>query len=277
MAKKAMRKRERNLKAKREAEQQRLKREMLEAEKTEKSKQHHRPVGISPMVQIPGEQLADFTKIESPALSTAYSLMALNQQKPNLEQALEIQKSVEAEIEKFKKDDKSAYSERLYGQVLVLDQLFHSLVQEAAQQPNIKQFNAILDKAQACQERCLKTIATLNKVRTKVPSQRTEYIKDVVLRFILEIQDENGFAKWEGTATELLAVLTDIAPPEIRQSTFWPKSYVSLGMQIKKLAPELEQVGIGYKARKLTTKNQPNIITLEQTPIELVTNEDAQC
>ena len=253
-----MNNRERRIRRKRKAEQ--------EAKKGLAT--GYTPGGDTPPGLVPSqdEQLANFTAVESPALSTAWSLMAINQQQPNIEQALEIQKSVEAELEKLKKNDKDAFTDMLYGQVLVLDQLFHSLVQEAAQQPTTKKFNAILDKAQNCQEKCLKTIATLNKVRNKVPSQRTEYVKDVVLIFFNEIQDENGFAKWEGTATELLAVLTEIAPPEIRQSPFWPTSYVSLGIQIKKLIPELEQIGIGYKAQKLTTKEQPNIITLEQAP-----------
>lgn len=263
MARKAMRQRERTLKAKREAEQQRLKAEMLEAQRAKKNPPK---AGIPTLVHIPDELMPVYTEIESPSLNTAWSLMALNQQQPNLDQALLIQKSVESEIEKFRNDDKTAYSEMLYGQVLVLNQLFHNLVQEAALQPSTKKFNTILDKANSCQERCLKTIATLNKVRTKAPSQKTEYVKDVVLRFIVEIQDDTGFAKWEGTASELLEVLTDIAPSDVSQSPFWPRTYLSLGQQLKKIKLDLVKVGIGCNSRKLTTKKQPTIITLEQKP-----------
>lgn len=256
-----MDRKERRLRRKQKAEQ-----EANKAQATGYTPGGDTPPGFGPSQ---GNQLANFTAIESSALSTAWSLMAINQQKPNIEQALEIQKSVEAELEKLKKDDKNAFTDMLYGQVLVLDQLFHSLVQEAAQQPSSKQFKAVLNQAQDCQEKCLKTIETLNKVRTKVPSQRTEYVKDVVLKFILKIQDKNGFAHWEGTVPDLLETLTAIAPAEIKASPFWPESTLSLGQQLKKLKPDLVKAGIGCSSRKSTTQKQPTIITLEQKAVEI--------
>ena len=57
---------------------------------------------------------------------------------------------------------------------------------------------------------------------------------------------------WEGTATELLALLEDVADEKTRKQKAWPESARALSNALRRLAPNLRAAGIdlGFDGRK---------------------------
>lgn len=65
------------------------------------------------------------------------------------------------------------------------------------------------------------------------------------VRRLLETKGE-----WSGTASELLAELTQRAPEQIQKSRRWPTSPQSLSNQLNRAAPALRMVGIEIQRRR---------------------------
>jgi hypothetical protein len=63
----------------------------------------------------------------------------------------------------------------------------------------------------------------------------------VLLKFMEQPAQLDG---WEGTATELLAKLTDLAPEEVTHRRNWPATAAVLGKRLKELLPALRPVGL---------------------------------
>src|SRR5262249_28332211 len=52
---------------------------------------------------------------------------------------------------------------------------------------------------------------------------------------------------WQGTASELLSILARFTPPHVSRSGRWPKSPLSLGMMLRRIAPQIAAIGITVK------------------------------
>jgi hypothetical protein len=50
---------------------------------------------------------------------------------------------------------------------------------------------------------------------------------------------------WQGSATELLAALNEVASEEVRKERGWPKQANQLSNQLRRLAPNLRRIGLG--------------------------------
>ena len=64
-------------------------------------------------------------------------------------------------------------------------------------------------------------------------------IGPVLLRFMA------ARSAWEGTATALLQALTALVPEEVRRGKEWPKQANRCSGQLRRLAPNLRQLGLG--------------------------------
>jgi hypothetical protein len=69
-------------------------------------------------------------------------------------------------------------------------------------------------------------------------------IGPVLIRFL----DTQG--TWDGTATELLALLTSLAGEQVVKTRGWPLRANSLSGQLRRLAPNLRQLGIGIDLQR---------------------------
>jgi hypothetical protein len=80
-----------------------------------------------------------------------------------------------------------------------------------------------------------------------------------VLTKLMETQ-----AEWEGSATELLAELTDKANDEITRRRSWPADAAVLGKRLIELAPALRQTGLdverGHTGRGRSKKRPPHLL-----------------
>ncbi len=69
---------------------------------------------------------------------------------------------------------------------------------------------------------------------------------------------------WHGTASELHSLLTRFTPPHTRSSGRWPKSPLSLGMVLRRIAPQLGMIGISVKFDR---GRNTRLITLSEGPL----------
>lgn len=70
---------------------------------------------------------------------------------------------------------------------------------------------------------------------------------------------------WEGTATALFATLDAFVDPKIKRSPGWPKAPNSLAGKLKRLAPNLEAVGIEIDFPRSTDAGRTKLITLSRS------------
>jgi hypothetical protein len=69
---------------------------------------------------------------------------------------------------------------------------------------------------------------------------------------------------WEGTASDLLAKLTEIVGEKVAESKRWPHSARGMSGAVKRLAPALRAVGIDVEFGQRTKQGRP--ITIHQAP-----------
>jgi acyl transferase domain-containing protein len=65
---------------------------------------------------------------------------------------------------------------------------------------------------------------------------------DVVASVVRQFMEDRG--KWEGTPTDLLAALRDLAPEDVRKLKTWPKAANGLTKRLRRMATFLRATGI---------------------------------
>jgi len=68
---------------------------------------------------------------------------------------------------------------------------------------------------------------------------------------------------WRGTAGELFAVLSTLAPPHVSRSGRWPKSPMALGRMLRRIAPQLSLIGITVRFDRAAAER---LITISPGP-----------
>ena len=70
---------------------------------------------------------------------------------------------------------------------------------------------------------------------------------------------------WSGTATQFLTILETDIPDPLRRQSAWPKNAQSLANKLRRLAPNLREIGIEIEFDRETTRGRQRQITLQLT------------
>jgi uncharacterized protein YukE len=70
--------------------------------------------------------------------------------------------------------------------------------------------------------------------------------------------------QWQGTATELLDQLNERAADKLRKGRTWPKTGQALANAIRRVAPNLRQIGIEVEFARLNDRQRTRVVTLSE-------------
>lgn len=96
---------------------------------------------------------------------------------------------------------------------------------------------------------------------------------DAVATAVLKMMDESKKAQWDGTASELLSLLSGVAGDRLANSKPWPKTPRALSAQLRRVAAALRKVGIDVIfGREAHTRVRQ--ITITSLPEGLLADEE---
>ena len=78
------------------------------------------------------------------------------------------------------------------------------------------------------------------------------------------LQELLGKEDWEGTASELLEVLTSKVTETVGRSKPWPKTARTLGIILRRLSPNLRAEGMEVEFKQTSGKNSKRLIIITQ-------------
>lgn len=91
---------------------------------------------------------------------------------------------------------------------------------------------------------------------------------------VLKLLNENH-GNVEFTPTEMRDALNDVVDPETRRQSDWPKSVTKMSAQLKRLAPNLREIGVEHERAKTKGTNSRRVIKLKRVPAAHTTGATA--
>jgi hypothetical protein len=126
--------------------------------------------------------------VASPSFGAAHTLDLLihgSEKSANTAQTLQLQETIESQIQAFMTDEATTAAELLYGQVAILNAAFNRYMQFATLSANTPHFGTFLDAAMKAQEQARKTLHTLHDIKN--PKPRTVFIKNAIAQQVNQL------------------------------------------------------------------------------------------